>query len=342
MLFANQFLATGGNLSYVTSELYNSSDPTTVIKADLDYVSKSWNSPGCDLWEEVYGFHFFTRLVQYRALVDGAAFAASQGDLVGSAAYSSQAAQIAPTLAQFWDSTNNWLVANLDYSRSGQDCGNIVASIRTTNETTSSLFPPSDPRVLSSLNSLVNVFAPMYPVNNQSVGIGIGRYPEDKWDGYDSNSVGNPWFLCTSAAAEVVYLTALEALRNQSILTTNLSVLFYSRFLPSVSVGTYPQNSWEYETLLSGLITFGDSFLGNVQQHAFTNGSLSEEFDRYDGYCTGARDLTWSYAAFLTAADARTRLGEAYYGAARRHQNPLIQSQERARTDDEERARLQD
>jgi len=29
MLFANQFLATGGNISYVTSELYNSSDPAT-------------------------------------------------------------------------------------------------------------------------------------------------------------------------------------------------------------------------------------------------------------------------------------------------------------------------
>jgi hypothetical protein len=65
----------------------------------------------------------------------------------------------------------------------------------------------------------------------------------------------NRRFLCTSAAAEVVYLTALEALNNQSILTTNLSVLFYSRFLPSVSVGTYPQNSWEYDTILSGLIT---------------------------------------------------------------------------------------
>ena len=105
----------------------------------------------------------------------------------------------------------------------------------------------------------------------------------------------NRRFLCTSAAAEVVYLTALEALNNQSILTTNLSVLFYSRFLPSVSVGTYPQNSWEYDTILSGLITFGDSFLATVQQHAFTNGSLSEEFDRYTPFIlrieTGMMDI---------------------------------------------------
>ena len=36
---------------------------SSVIKADLDYVLNNWNSPCCDLWEEVYGFHFFTRLV---------------------------------------------------------------------------------------------------------------------------------------------------------------------------------------------------------------------------------------------------------------------------------------
>jgi hypothetical protein len=29
---------------------------------------------------------------------------------------------------------------------------------------------------------------------------------------------------------------------------------------------------------------------------------------RYSGYCVGARDLTWSYVAFQTAADARQRL----------------------------------
>lgn len=63
--------------------------------------------------------------------------------------------------------------------------------------------------------------------------------------------------------------------------------------------------------------------MATVEQHAFTNGSLSEEFDRYDGYCTGARDLTWSYAAFLTAAEARKRLAEMVYSVGS-HQNKLI------------------
>jgi len=133
----------------------------------------------------------------------------------------------------------------------------------------------------------------MYPINDQSFGIGIGRYPEDIYDGVGT-SRGNPWshpfmmihelivyrFLCTSAAAEIVYLTALDALKNQSLLTDPLSQSFYQRFLPSISPGEYSFNTTEFNTVLRGMITFGDSFLSTVQQHAFQNGSISEEFDR--------------------------------------------------------------
>lgn len=39
-----------------------------------------------------------------------------------------------------------------------------------------------------------------------------------------------------------------------------------------------------------------------------TNGSLSEQFDKSSGYQLSARDLTWSYAALLTANMARNSL----------------------------------
>ena len=87
-------------------------------------------------------------------------------------------------------------------------------------------------------------------------------------------------FLCTSAAAEIVYLTALEAVNNGSLETASLSIPFYQRFLPTIGVDTYPANSTEFNTIVSAMVTFGDSFLSTVQQHAFQNGSISEEFDR--------------------------------------------------------------
>jgi glucoamylase len=37
---------------------------------------------------------------------------------------------------------------------------------------------------------------------------------------------------------------------------------------------------------------------------------MSEQFDSVTGYMRGARDLGWSYAAFLRAARARRRLIE--------------------------------
>lgn len=95
-------------------------------------------------------------------------------------------------------------------------------------------------------------------------------------------------FLCTSAAAEIVYLTAIDALTNQSLLTDPLSLPFYQRFLPSISPGQYSFNSTEFNAVVSGMISFGDSFLSTVQQHSFQNGSISEEFDRFFHHRRGA------------------------------------------------------
>jgi len=48
---------------------------------------------------------------------------------------------------------------------------------------------------------------------------------------------------------------------------------------------------------------------------------------RYDGYCTGARDLTWSYAAFLTAAEARRRLEEVVYSIGKSRNELILQAE---------------
>jgi len=136
------------------------------------------------------------------------------------------------------------------------------------------------------------VMQPLYPINANGPGIAIGRYPEDLYDGIDSTTRGNPWyytfhfeltfrFLCTNAAAEVIYFTVNEMLQNQSLYTDDLTNIFYKRFVPSINGSTtYPANSSEYQTILQGMVTFADSFMATVQTHAMTNGSLNEEFDR--------------------------------------------------------------
>src|SRR5262249_40843609 len=43
-----------------------------VVNRDINYVLSAWRLPTCDLWEEVSGDHFYTRMVQRRALVEAA------------------------------------------------------------------------------------------------------------------------------------------------------------------------------------------------------------------------------------------------------------------------------
>jgi len=48
---------------------------------------------------------------------------------------------------------------------------------------------------LATLEGLIDEMQPLYPINANGPGIGIGRYPEDLYDGIDSATRGNPWYL---------------------------------------------------------------------------------------------------------------------------------------------------
>lgn len=57
--------------------------------------------------------------------------------------------------------------------------------------------------------------------------------------------------------------------------------------------------------MIASLQGWGDAFMRRIAFHTPSDGHLSEEFDRVTGVPVGAQDLTWSYAALLTASFAR-------------------------------------
>ena len=67
----------------------------------------------------------------------------------------------------------------------------------------------------------------------------------------------------------------------------------------------FSQNSRVYNEIISSLREKGNDFLRRVQYHANPDGSLSEQINKETGFLESARDLTWNYAAFLTAIDKR-------------------------------------
>lgn len=306
--FANMMID-AGQTSYVTSNLYDSGFPTnTVIKADLEYVANNWQSSGFDLWEEVKSIHFFTFMVQYRALVEGAELAGRLGDTGAAAWYTNQAAAIKARLTEFWSPSKGYLITSLNNpSRSGLDCGTLLGSLHGNGARGFAVYPPTSDEVLVTLQALVNVMKPLYGINSAAgaPGIAIGRYPEDVYDGAGT-SIANPWFICTLTTAEVLYTASKGFSTAGKITVSSLTQSFFRQFLPSATAGTtYASGSTGFSTLVAGLKTYGDTFVATAQLHAANNGSLSEQFGRNDGFMTGARDLTWSYASFLTTAAAR-------------------------------------
>ena len=57
-----------GNEKLVAEKLYDGT-ANSIIKKDLEYVSHQWKNVSFELWEEVKGHHFHTRMVQYRAMI---------------------------------------------------------------------------------------------------------------------------------------------------------------------------------------------------------------------------------------------------------------------------------
>ncbi|KZF23199.1 glycoside hydrolase family 15 protein [Xylona heveae TC161] len=350
-------------------ELYEASMPAlSIIKADLEYVSHHWRDSGFDLWEEVNGLHFFTAMVQRHALLEGAQLAALFDDPGAADWYARQAEEMRHEfLPSFWDEDKGHLVSTLDTLRSGLDCaiplgaihGSSLSSFSSFSSPSSadadtfpatadgidSIFAPFSDEVLVSTYDLIIDQRHRFPINAAAAlspdplaGVGIGRYPEDVYNG-DGTSVGNPWFLCTASVAELFYRTAVHAQSQGWLQVSPAALRFWNAVNPAitqaVNISSSPlssplsfssspssasskplensmtddddNNGALFNHTLHRLRDVADNFLAVVKHHADAQGSLSEQFDGFTGYERGARDLTWSYGALVEAVKWRRR-----------------------------------
>lgn len=94
--------AKGLDSDVVKQVLYVPSNMDSVIKSDLEYVAHNWTQRGFDLWEEVDAYSFFTLAVQWRALVEGAAFAYDMRDPGAGDYYAQEAERVLEGMQAFW------------------------------------------------------------------------------------------------------------------------------------------------------------------------------------------------------------------------------------------------
>lgn len=269
-----------GEQDYVLKKLYHGVLPAdSVIKKDLEYVAHHWQEHSFDLWEEEKGMHFYTLLSHHVALQEGAKLARELKDTFAADFYAQESERIGRMIkAEFTDDhvgirVTSQKSAPLGYKNSGLDVAPLLALLHTSPY--QKLFSLKDSFVLKYVDVLTTTFAEIYSVNRKfaDLGVGIGRYPEDRYDGYQTTKLGNPWFLSTLALGEY-YCLLKDELTRKGVLSATLS--------KDLKIATEKQ-------------------FARVLFHSDRKGHLSEQFNHESGLMQGARDLTWSHNAFMTA-----------------------------------------
>lgn len=299
----------------------------SIIKPDLIFIIKNWRKLSFDLWEEINSIHFFTSMSQLRAIKDGLYLAKTHEldeNFIG------QLMETYENLKHFIEVDAKFSIPSTLYiietpslfsngRRSGLDAAVLLASLHShdleIDKYSDVPFDINDYHILNTINAMTSDMRLRYPINRDkigkpSVGVALGRYPEDIYDGVGT-SEGNPWFISTLSAAEVIFKTIYKLLiRNQDLFINKYNQEFYGSFMKfdiDELELLLPYNSARYNNALQNLFDFGDSYLKVVKDHADKDGHLSEQFNKYTGYMQGAKDLTWSYSAFWNAIRWRTK-----------------------------------
>lgn len=283
IIFANTLLDNGQS-DYVSEHLYQSSlDSLSMgaIKRDLEYIAHHWQEANFDLWEEVYGDHFFTAMVQRRALLQGAKLASRLDDHSAALFYRQQAEALKQRLGQHLNQKTGLIDATLSPHPGPQklkelDSAVLLGVLLTQGE--DNFIDLDNAYLKNTIRALYEHFKDAYPINvSMNDAILFGRYPGDTYDGYQTNGQGNPWFILTATMAEYYYLLAHQIVSKHGV----------------------TQQSKQMAKL-------GEAYLRLVKRFG-PELSMKEQINLYTGKQQGADSLTWSYTAVLRAIEAEKR-----------------------------------
>ncbi|MCM0605168.1 MAG: glycoside hydrolase family 15 protein [Xanthomonadaceae bacterium] len=260
-----------GKSSVVRELLYDSKLPAhTVIKSDLEYISYHWKDLSFDLWEEVYANHFYTRLAQYQALKRGAKLAIKLKDSGAAQWYETQSKLVYQSLEKFYDQDRGIILVSINNKKnkrpmaeksSGLDVAVILGVLHAGNP--DGKFSVFDPRVLKTAQAIEKAFGDLYAINKTKLDR-EGRVMAAAIGRYPEDTYDG---------------LATDGVGNPWFLATHALAEFYAK---------------------RGELDRADQFMRRSRYHTARYGHQSEQFDRSNGMMRGARDLTWSYASFLS------------------------------------------
>jgi len=266
-----------------------------LLERDLGYVAAHVDEPCYDLWEYRFGHHYHMRLVGMAALMRGAEWAREAGLGQTVAACEAAAVRARAGLEHHWSAENGYYLSAI---RAAQTPGDLDLDSAVILAVVEAGLPEGrhsvlDPRVQSTLERLERLFGELFPLNAdlapQDAPL-LGRF---RGDGYYGGGV---FLFATLAAAEVYYRLCAHVACGGALVAEEAN----RRFLESLGP------AWGDELALR-LRRRGDSILRAIARHTPESGEMSEQLDKATGAPASARNLAWSYAAFVSAFAAREK-----------------------------------
>jgi glucoamylase len=307
-----------------------------LITSNLAFLRGAYQGQTYNLWEEEFGYSFFARSVQLRC------FGAIAANTIGIA------------VPDWLPGAMTWLTSALDEHWNGayyQSVLPVPTDYRAPYDPNIDIIQAAvygaesvtDTRLLATAAQLRGLWADpgskyFYPINGddaqRGVGPMLGRYPGDVYDGdTDALTGDHPWALTTANFAELYYRLAAKITSSRTLPADSLSAPFFAQVGIDAATAPWPAPL----EVAAALRAAGDRMLQAIAFHS-DHFELSEQFDAVTGFEKSVSNLSWSYAAFLSAVRARNasaRLGGARAPGRRRLQRrPGRVGRQRRRVDE--------
>jgi len=270
-----------------------------LIRGELAFTLAHAHEASNDIWEEASGYHYYTQLLQAEALRRGAEWLEHIGERDRAAAQRSAAGETFARLDGFWDRNAGFYRSRersaADDTAPKLDIAVVLGALHAGRITDS--HSVLDPKTQATLTALEELFEARFAINRERPrghAPALGRYAGDRYYG------GGAWFLATLAAAEF-YFKLAEALHGGAKM---IFVPENARFRQRLGAAETAADGAELARLA---LARGDAVMRTVRAYTPEDGALSEQFDQTTGAPSSAKHLSWSYAAFITAAASRQR-----------------------------------
>ncbi|BFU92368.1 MAG: glucoamylase [Nitrospira sp.] len=274
------------------------------IEKNLAYLLTAYRQPTTNLWEEHQGDSFFARSVQLRCFRE---VAENQIGMTIPNEVAEAITWLDNALATHWNGSYYVSLVRPGSQPPQSVFDGYDVNIDIASACVYGAVPCTDPKLLATVAILRQQWsdpnsASVYPINlaDKERGIGplFGRYPKDIYDGDVADPVlgGHPWALCTANVAEVYYSLAGAITSSNKVPFNNVSKTFFEPL--GINART------KVAAAAAMLRNAADAMLRAILFHS-DHYELSEQFDGASGYEKSVHNLTWSYAALLSALRAR-------------------------------------